>query len=765
MVIIIILIFFGFINVYPQKEANTWYTGRFTGLDFNSGQPIILSTPFFGGEASICDSLGNFLFATNSLTIWNRNNEIMQNGEGLFGNIRQTQNAVIVKKPNSDYLYYVFTIRHYLDQPGLYYSIVDMELDNGFGAIIEKNIPVSAAWDALEMVIAVRHENGNDIWIITRKQQFEAYASFLLSSSGLSPSPVLNFSPEEPPSYLNGMMKVSYNKKYLIASYWGEGLPNNTIFDRFQVCQFNSSTGEINFMYTIKFPLYLNSEDPFSIEFSPDSKLAYLSTWADEDGLDTKYHLYQYDMSLVEDSAQFVESAILISNSGGAGLQLAPDGKIYCTTPDPVYSFYINVIHDPWKRGTACNFEENYITLNSYLYQYLTNILLDYLYRFEWDGQCQSSPFVFQSNFQPEPAFISWNFGDPSTGGDNYSNEINPQHLFSAPGEYEVSVYVRYPSNRIEQTSRIVTVEDIPHPDLGPDVVVCEGEEVVLNAGDEEGMYTWSTGTLGQNMNEITVADSGWYWVRLRQEIGCFGIDSIYVGWFPKAAINEDNLSLVPTTCGGNNGKILGLAVSGEEPLSVEWYDAGNNFLANTLDLINLPVGNYYLHILDGNGCTTVSNPYTIEDAGDIEINSVQKEDTHCGQDLGTINITANSGTPSDLLFSVDNGNSWQTGNPLFENLPAGNYFIRVKDLLGCESVFEDNPLVLENIPGPEVSSVNTTSEIDFLQNGLIDIAANANSGQVHYSIDNGTSFQTGNGLFQNLSAGTYSCVVKDDFG
>jgi gliding motility-associated-like protein len=311
----------------------------------------------------------------------------------------------------------------------------------------------------------------------------------------------------------------------------------------------------------------------------------------------------------------------------------------------------------------------------------------------------------------------------------------------------------------------MVTVEDIPHPSLGPGYTICEGEEVTLYAGDEEGLYAWSTGVFGQNLNQITVSDSGWYWVQVTQEIGCFGIDSVYVAWFPKATINEDGLSIVPTTCGGNNGQILGLTVTGEEPLSFSWYDADSNLLSNTLDLSSLGVGNYFLHILDGNGCTTISDPYTIEDAGDIEINSVEKQNTHCNQMLGEISIEASSLATGYLLYSIDNGNSWQENDSLFVNLPAGSYVIRVSDTSGCESVYVNNPVVIENIKGPEVTQVNTTDEIDYLENGQIDITANVSSGPVFYSIDNGNTFQTNDGLFTNLSAGTYYCMVKDDFG
>ena len=759
---------------YPQKETNVWYFGDHAGLDFNNGQPYVLTGMFWAREncASISDSAGNFLFATNGETIYNSENQVMKNGHDLNGSRSASAGVVIVKKPGFDHLYYIFTVPEYNDPPGLNYSIVDMILDNGLGAVTEeKNIPLDAAWDAIEKLTSVKHTNGHDIWIIARKHEEDAYSNFLLTFTGINDEVVISYSPNRPPGIMHGNMKVSYNKKYFISAFAGNALPANDSDVRFDVNKFDAYIDKIEFMYSISFQDGPNSPEPNSVEFSPDSKLAYLCVWGysteNDDG--TEHRVYQYDMTLVEDSTQFVESAILISHNGGSGLQLAPDGKIYCgineysteMTESPVH-----VIHDPWKRGTACNFEENAIEFpedHGALF-YFPNILLDHLYRFEFEGHCSADPFYFQSNFQPDPAFIEWNFADPFSGSNNISHELNPEHTFTGGAEYEVHVYVEYPNGRIEETSRVVTVTGTPDPDLGPDILKCEGEEITLNAGNDEGMYSWSTGVFGENLNEITISDTGWYWVQVNND-SCLGFDTIYVGLFQKPEINEDNLQVIPTACGGSTGKILGLEITGEEPLSFEWYDADSNFISNELDLENLAVGNYFLHISDGNGCITISDPYTIEDAGDVEITEVEKEDSHCNQNQGTINITADSGSTGDLLYSIDNGNSWQIGNSSFENLLPGNYFIRVKDESGCESVYANNPVTIENIPGPLVTSTITTPENDYLSNGQIDITASTNEGQLQYSIDNGTTFQTDNGLFSNLSAGIYICVVKDNYG
>ncbi|MCF6342797.1 MAG: hypothetical protein L3J31_08340, partial [Bacteroidales bacterium] len=68
-------------------------------------------------------------------------------------------------------------------------------------------------------------------------------------------------------------------------------------------------------------------------------------------------------------------------------------------------------------------------------------------------------------------------------------------------------------------------------------------------------------------------------------------------------------------------------------------------------------------------------------------------------------------------------------------------------------------------IEGPQITAVNLVPETDYSANGQIDISATVSEGDVFYSIDNGSNFQTNNGLFTGLSAGTYYCIVEDGFG
>lgn len=124
-------------------------------------------------SASISDSLGNLLFYTNGEEVFNRTHVVMDNGDSLeigglgdFGS-SLTQGVVIIPKPLSNEMYYIFQLQYEpgLEKYGLEYSIVSMNLDGGLGGILEKNIPLFNK-QLTEKMQVVRHGNGTDWWLI-----------------------------------------------------------------------------------------------------------------------------------------------------------------------------------------------------------------------------------------------------------------------------------------------------------------------------------------------------------------------------------------------------------------------------------------------------------------------------------------------------------------------------------------------------------------------------------------------------------------------
>jgi gliding motility-associated-like protein len=746
----IIFIFFIIKISFAQNQANNWYFGEHKGLNFSDGTPVIKvdgQTSSSLGNATISDSLGNLLFYTAGSSVQNRNHLAMFNGLDLI--FPGTSGRTIVKVPGQDKFYYIFTARHPQKFLGFYYSKVDLSLEEGFGAIVEKDTPIESGWDAADRIALVEKENSDDIWVVTRKFTEDAIAVFLVDDNGFHPSPVLSEMPDRQANIAEwGFLKISYNKNYLLSSYHSD--------DEIEVCSFNATTGNVNYMYTLDKPCGVELTLT-GIEFSPDSRFLYLS------GINSSNtnSIYQLDMGFISNQGDFNNSAKLVGIGQANALQLARDGKIYCI--GDISGTTLSVINKPWEIGLDCDFQNNAIQMNPGETGFsFPNILLDYLLRFEWTGeQCQGYPIQFKPNFIPTPDSIVWYFDEFAPG--SISNELFPTYSFQNPGLHEVKVDVWYPSGRYEHTLREIEISPSPLPLLGNDTLICEGASITLNANCQADFFSWSTGQFG--VSSITVSDSGTYWVRGRfNDSGCMGYDTIHIGFHAPTIIDETNLIITPTTCNGASGSIIGLSAVGAPPFSYRWEDLSEVEYGTEIDVSGLPAGQYVLHITDGNGCETVSDVYTIEDAGNLQVLDVELSRPHCGRPDGMIAVHALNPSGAALQYSIDDGATYQADS-VFSGLVAAGYVVRVTDGAGCFGFFIDNPVLLADIPGPQVTQVNVTDETDFLGNGAIEIVASGSTPIIYYSIDSGNTYQSNNGTFENLACGMWYVVIKDENG
>lgn len=756
-----------FLNSYAQKEAYNWYFGKYAAINFSTGAPVSLTGSAMyasNGSASVSDSAGNLLFYSNGVKVWNRNHVVMQNGTGLKGNTLSAQAAVAIKEPGSENRYYLFTVTasYFDDDFGLYYSVIDMSLNGGLGGILpgEKNILLPGSEFVSDAIGAVATGDGEGYWIFVRSSTAESrILAYRLDETGVNPAPVVSPTQYNYQNFwTNAGIKISADGRYMAYMGLTEWMTDRTA----ELYRIDNNTGQV-------IPVFLFDQlnTALGVEFSPNGEFLYIASH-----FNSESRIYQYDMSQLSDATAFENSRYLVGrsmypeNPEYYQCQLAPDGKIYIAQQfgQPIEKPYLAAINKPSKKGAACDFNSNAVELIEGVCVFgLPTIVQSYMLRYSYKGQCFGGETSFTSNFNPVPDSIEWEFGDPASGAQNFSNEINPVHVFSDTGTYNVRATVFYENGHEEEAIRVVKIYPLPDVDLGADLSICPGDVVTLDAGAGFRSYLWST---GQEVQSIAVSDTGTYCVEVSSVQGCVNTDCVTVNRHPAPVINETNLNLAPTTCGGSTGAISGLALEGGTlPLALEWKDGNGQSYGSTLDIDHLPVENYILYITDAGGCTWPSRNYNIGDVGDVLIDTVYFAHSHCDQPDGSITVQATTGLAAMLVYSIDNGATYHDNLGEFTGLPEGEYKVRVKindPLQPCQKVFDFNPIRITDLPSPEILDVSTESETEE-QGGKIIIAAQGTGDTLIYSV--GGIEQINDGTFENLQANTYTCVVRDMYG
>ena len=172
----------------------------------------------------------------------------------------------------------------------------------------------------------------------------------------------------------------------------------------------------------------------------------------------------------------------------------------------------------------------------------------------------------------------------------------------------------------------------------------------------------------------------------------------------------------------------------------------------------DLEAGTYKISVEDGLTC-----PYsafvTITQPSVIATTNVTGNST-CGNNNGSILITASGGSGSGYQYSFDGQTFNSTGS--FTGQHAGTYYIYITDGSGCENIA---PVTINDSNGPVLtSSSHTNVSCNSLNDGSITInTVTGGTGTLQYTL-NGANWQT-TSSFSGLFAGNYTVTVKDANG
>ena len=195
-----------FLLGYDIALFDTNVTSTKARLNFDSVSvtaiPQTFKMPFRAAQANISDQNGNLLMYTNGCWIADATGDTMQNGGGLNPGpftsswcgasigIPDIYSSIILPWPGDSTKYILFHQTGNFNIPNsnsseLYYSVIDITLNGGLGAVTQKN--QIAFQDSLSPgMTACKHANGRDWWIVILKDNSDILYKILLTPSGIT---------------------------------------------------------------------------------------------------------------------------------------------------------------------------------------------------------------------------------------------------------------------------------------------------------------------------------------------------------------------------------------------------------------------------------------------------------------------------------------------------------------------------------------------------------------------------------------------------
>ncbi|WBX72608.1 T9SS type B sorting domain-containing protein [Tenacibaculum pacificus] len=197
----------------------------------------------------------------------------------------------------------------------------------------------------------------------------------------------------------------------------------------------------------------------------------------------------------------------------------------------------------------------------------------------------------------------------------------------------------------------------------------------------------------------------------------------------------------------------------------------------------NLSAGSYYVEAIltatsaTGTACTIKTANFTINEALiPLSVTGLVTTEVNCINEANaTITATVIGGW-GNTIYQLENTSGIVTGydfvtngnNDVFNNLPAGNYTVRVRDGSGCEA--PSTVIVVDNPTQVTFSITEDDTACDLSTGGTITVTASGGSGTYKYILTNSTGVEVENTgvfvvtahTFTDLPAETYTISVLD---
>lgn len=526
----LILLLFSFLLVNcvcgQSLENVNWQFGSEVGVFHGTGGMELTESAasVINGvkPACISSSDGDLLLYTDGAVVYNGDHVAIENGS--FSNLGLSN--LFVPVPGNPDQYYLFRSAEW----GVDYSVVDITLDGGSGAVLSDQKEVFFHSYRSHLMLAGK-ENSVNYWLIIADNQGGSggqihIRTWEVTSGALEANDVFSqnyvwatfFDQLDDAKLSPDCSKIAtHHKGHYIA-----------------VFEFDNELGVV----TNALPTAVDSNTSFTqqttLEFSPSGQ--YLYVIGDFFKID-RFNLEVFSTAAI-DASQTEVAFTQFNTPSWRDIKLGPYGDLYVLNNS---TQTLDKVLDPDVESGITGVEPGTIDIQteSYLLPNTPNLSCSPLSfpLLSAEQFCIGDTTWISYDFSIEADEWNWDFG--SVNGVFGSSEQNPTWaIYDETGTYEVTLDIFYFDIWHSYTFEI-TISEQPLVQLGDDVILCEGESAVFSVNNQETYdILWSDGS---QEPEITVSEAGLYSVLVDNQ-GCFATDSVQVEVIPQINLNLNDI-------------------------------------------------------------------------------------------------------------------------------------------------------------------------------------------------------------------------------
>lgn len=755
---------------------NQWYFGERAGIEFDPpvralADENIMDSP--EGCASFSDVNGDLLFYTNGNTVWNKEHEIMANGEMIGGDSTSTQSAIAVRAPYETTVYYLFTTNEI--EAGVTftsYTIVDMKHDGAKGMVVAKNIPLYmnsterlTVNDFFNDISVLGHEFGNNT--------FREYPVTITGIGNPVYHPIGTIHSTNSNDYAKGYMKFNSQDTRIAVPLQEETENIIEIFDYDSGMDSISNPRRIN----------INEAPPariYGVEFSPDGTEIFVTT---------QTQLIQFNLDSLDTDNEIVDveatKQIVSTGSNFGALQLGPDGQVYMAIDGETTIPRITSPNSEMANTQDFDLLGRTSRLGLPAFSQMTPPNLSEP-SIAITAGCAGQISTFNGTGRDQSIeMYTWDVGVP---GQAPFTDQTFEFTYTQPGTYTVTLTL---SNRCDTDTVLMDVVEIfPAPETPinpPAIPFCDGpvDITAWPVDDATLTFNWST---GESTRIITVTEPSTVSVSITNSNGCVSdtVTTLVIDARPILDLGNDLIVCQNETISdldaGNPGAAFTWTINGVASSTGRFQTIGTSVPGTFI---------YEVTVVDPiSFCTNTDQvSISIQEEPDVIITATQT--TGCGNNDGAIDITINS---TGNFSYVINGPSGIAPAPIdaplavpqFNGLAPGNYNVTItNNVTGCsynEIVqIEDNSTI--GVSANPLPDCGTEGDIELVITNLADLTSPSvfltiqdQNGQ--FVTDNRTTYDGSAAfvvtpeftaatpyLITNVGAGTYFVSLQENGG